>query len=96
MHPVTESLSLKTAQYLQYFVVAAKEERAVRGAVKEAVATYKNETAALVETNWEDRKRVAKLLTKSAEDAEEILFRECTYDQAKRLKYRGKCAMVSH
>ncbi|KAF0305763.1 hypothetical protein FJT64_022665 [Amphibalanus amphitrite] len=71
----------------------AKEEKAVRGAVKEAVATYKNEIVSLVENNMEDRKRAAKMLVKSAEEAEEILVRECTYDKNKRLKYRGKCAI---
>ena len=67
----------------------------MRGAVKEAVATYKTEIVSLVENNMEDRKRAAKMLVKSAEEAEEILVRECTYDKTKRLKYRGKDAMVS-
>lgn len=71
----------------------AKEEKAVRGAVKEAVATYKTEIVSLVENNMEDRKRAAKILAKSAEEAEEILVRECTYDKTKRLKYRGKDAV---
>lgn len=72
--------------------IQGKEEKAIRGAIKEAIATYRQEAQSLLENNWENRQRIAQLLTQSSEEAEEILIRRCTYDQAKYLKYRGKDA----
>ncbi|XP_037079029.1 uncharacterized protein LOC119100017 [Pollicipes pollicipes] len=69
-----------------------KEEKAIRGAIKDAISTYRKETVSLGENNMEERKQLVQLLAKSSEEAEEILIRRCTYDPAKVHKYRGKDA----